>query len=99
MTIFFPGGGGGGWLYNTGLHIFGRLQGKAVDNHFIYLEISPEQDFTTFFERIESKQRFSRKIKSNQIKKFLFKVEISITHNISSSELLNRLSHKKYIQV
>ena len=43
------------------VHIFGRLQGKAVDNHFIYLEISPEQDVTTFFERIESKQRFSRK--------------------------------------
>jgi hypothetical protein len=38
---------------SDGVHIFGRLQGKAVDNHFIYLEISPEQDFTTFFERIE----------------------------------------------
>ena len=44
------------------VHIFGCLQGEAVDNHFIYLEIYPEQDFTTFFERIESKQRFSRKM-------------------------------------
>ena len=56
---------------SDGVHIFGRLQGKAVDNHFIYLEISPEQDFTTFLERIESKQRFSRKIKSNQISFYL----------------------------
>jgi hypothetical protein len=29
----------------------------------------------------------------------MHEVEISITHNISSSELLNRLLHKKHIQV
>ena len=35
---------------------------------------------------------------SNQIN-FIYKVEISIAHNISSSELLNQLLHKKHIQV
>ena len=34
-----------------------------------------------------------------QMKQVLFKVEISIAHNISSSELLNRLLHKKHIRV
>jgi hypothetical protein len=39
----------------------------------------------------------SIKVKKNM--HVLFKVEISITHNISSSELLNRLLHKKHVQV
>jgi hypothetical protein len=40
------------------VHIFGRLQGKAVDNHFIYLEISPEQDFTTFLKELKVNNGF-----------------------------------------
>ena len=43
---------------SDGVHIFGRLQGKAVDNHFIYLEISPEQDFTTFLKELKVNNGF-----------------------------------------
>ena len=43
---------------SAGVHIFGRLQGKAVANHFIYLEISPEQDFTTFLKELKVNNGF-----------------------------------------
>jgi hypothetical protein len=43
---------------SAGVHIFGRLQGKAVDKHFIYLEISPEQDFTTFLKELKVNNGF-----------------------------------------
>ena len=43
---------------SAGEHIFERLQGKAMDNHFIYLEISPEQDFTTFLKELKVNNGF-----------------------------------------
>ena len=45
-------------IISAGVHIFGHLQGKAVDNHFIYLEISPEQDFTTFLKELKVNNGF-----------------------------------------
>ena len=55
---------------SAGVHIFGHLQGKAVDNHFIYLEISPEQDFITFLKELKVNNGFHERCGKFRISHF-----------------------------
>ena len=55
---------------SAGEHIFERLQGKAMDNHFIYLEISPEQDFTTFLKELKVNNGFHERCEKFGISHF-----------------------------
>ena len=64
---------------SDGVHIFGRLQGKAVDNHFIYLEISPEQDFTTFLKELKVNNSFHERCGKFGISHFDTELSIILT--------------------
>ena len=45
-------------IISVGVHIFGRHMTKAVDNHYIYLELSSDKDFTTFLKELKTNNGF-----------------------------------------
>lgn len=61
---------------SAGVHIFGRMQGKALDNHFIYLEISAENDFASFLKTLRLNNGFSERCAKFGITNF--ETELSI---------------------
>ena len=78
------------------------ILGDCAESLLSLRHCNSERNLRNFKKKFTLKKQFTvRERRNGQIKsnKFYFKVEISITHDISSSELLNRLLHKKHIQV
>ena len=79
---------------SDGVHIFGRLQGKAVDSHFIYLEISPEQDFATLLKELKVNNGFHERLVFRVLGKKK-KIVTSPCASIPSYQLYCRRERKK----